>query len=75
MRISVRYFAVLRELRGTSTETVDLPAGSTARTAYLQLFPSLGLPVAFAVNERSVPGDTALAEGDELALLPPLGGG
>jgi molybdopterin converting factor small subunit len=31
--------------------------------------------VAFAVNLTRVAGHTALADGDEVAFLPPLGGG
>lgn len=75
MRVTLLYFAVLRERRGTSTEVVELPAGTTAATAFDHLFPGLGLPVAYAVNQEMVPGSTPLADGDELAFLPPLGGG
>jgi molybdopterin synthase catalytic subunit len=75
MQVTVRYFAVLREKRGVSSETIVVPDGASARSIYLGLFPGLGLPVAFAVNQAAVGGDTPLADGDELALLPPLGGG
>ena len=75
MRLTVRYFAVLRERRGTDCEIVALSDGATAASAFALLFPDLALPVAFAVNQEMVPGDTALAANDELAFLPPLGGG
>ena len=75
MRVTARYFATLREQRGASSEAVELPAGTTAAGAFALLFPGLGLTVAFAVNQATVPGDTALREGDEVAFLPPLGGG
>jgi molybdopterin converting factor small subunit len=75
MQVTVRYFAVLRELRGVSVEAVDLPAGTSAAAAFALLFPAFALPVAFAVNEAAAPGSTVLAEGDELVFLPPLGGG
>jgi molybdopterin converting factor small subunit len=75
MIVTARYFAVLRELRGTSSEAVDLPDGTTAAEAFAALFPGLPLRVAFAVNAVTVASDTALRTGDEIAFLPPLGGG
>jgi len=75
MRITTRYFATLRELRGCASEAVDLPAGTTAKDAFSLIFPGLSLTVAYAVQQAMVPGETALHEGDELAFLPPLGGG
>ncbi len=81
MKVDVLYFAVLRERIGLDHETVELAAGSTVREARAALaarHPSVAalLPgVQFAVN-RVVAADTqALADGDELALLPPVAGG
>ena len=75
MRIVVRWFAALREARGTELESVELPEGSSASEAYARLSPLPGLPVAFAINEAMASGSTPLADGDEVAFLPPLGGG
>ncbi|MDP2311596.1 MAG: MoaD/ThiS family protein [Pseudomonadota bacterium] len=75
MRVTTRYFATLRERKGTPHEQVDLPDGTTARAAFGLLFPDLLLTVAYAVNQATVSGDTVLHEGDEIAFLPPLGGG
>lgn len=75
MRVRVLYFAILKERRGRAQEDVDLPEGATASSAFDHLFPGIGLPVAFAVNEAMVPGVAPLHDGDELAFLPPLGGG
>lgn len=76
-RITVRYFAVLRERRGLDAETVEISDGESAATVYGRLFPDLAgrLPVAFAVDRRYVPGATPVGDGMELALLPPIGGG
>jgi MoaE-MoaD fusion protein len=81
MNIDVLYFAVLRERIQLDHETVELPAGAfvrDARAAIAARHPSVAalLPgVQFAVN-RVVAADTqALADGDELALLPPVAGG
>lgn len=75
MNVVVRYFANLRELRGKESESIDLPPGSTAGSAYTFLGLPAALPVAFAVNLERVAGTTPLHEGDELVFLPPIGGG
>lgn len=75
MRIRLRYFAALREHAGVDTDDLELPAGTTAQEAFQQRFPSLTLRVAFARNEAMCAPATVLTDGDELALLPPLGGG
>ncbi len=75
MRVTVLHFATLRELRGCAQENVDLPDGTTVAGAYAALGLPPALPVAFAVNLTRVAGHTALADGDEVAFLPPLGGG
>ena len=51
MKVTARYFAVLRERRGQAQEVVDLPEGTTARQAFDLLFPGLELRVAFAVDQ------------------------
>ncbi|MDP2309996.1 MAG: MoaD/ThiS family protein [Pseudomonadota bacterium] len=75
MRVTALYFATLRERRGTGSEGVDLPVGTTASGAFALIFPGLSLTVAYAVNEATVGSETVLVEGDEVAFLPPLGGG
>lgn len=75
MRVQVRLFATLREARGAELVEVELPEGTTAAGAFAALFDLPGLRVGYAVNTAFVSPDTPLHEGDELALLPPLGGG
>ena len=81
MRVHVLYFAILRERAGREREILDLPAGAdvrAARRAVGERHPGIAalLPrVQTAVN-RTVAGDaTLLADGDEVALLPPVAGG
>jgi molybdopterin synthase catalytic subunit len=81
MKVDVLYFAVLRERIQLDHETVELPAGASVRDARAEIaarHPSVAalLPaVQLAVN-RVVAADTrALADGDEVALLPPVAGG
>ena len=81
MQIHLRYFAVLREATGREAEDLALPEGATiedARSALAAQYPSLArvLPAcAASVNRSYVTKDAALAEGDELVFIPPLGGG
>ncbi|MCB9759217.1 MAG: MoaD/ThiS family protein [Alphaproteobacteria bacterium] len=78
LTVTIRYFAALRESRGRDHETLEVAEGTTAKALYATLFPPgpLGaLPVAYAINLTYVSGDTALSDGDELAFIPPVGGG
>jgi molybdopterin converting factor subunit 1 len=81
MQVTVLYFAMLRERRGVSREILELPAGGDVATALAIIAkhnPDLApwLPrIQVAVNEVLAPATLALAEGDELALLPPVSGG
>ena len=78
MQVHVRYFAVLRERKGCADEAVTLAGPMTVGALYATLFPptaSGALPVMYAVNEAYVPVDHLIAEGDEVAFIPPLGGG
>jgi len=81
IRIRVRLFAIQRELAGTRELALELPAGATiedAWTAVVERFPALApgrVAVRFARNASYAPADTALADGDEVALIPPVSGG
>ena len=73
MKVRVRLFAGLRERAGWSERTVD--AATVA-----EIWPALGLGdepqgLLYAVNRRYAPPETALADGDEVALIPPVSGG
>ncbi len=81
MKVEVLYFAVLRERTRLDQETVELRDAASvadARAALAARHPSVAalLPqVQIAVNRAVAPDTQALAEGDELALLPPVAGG
>jgi molybdopterin converting factor small subunit len=81
MEIRVLAFARLREILGTSLLGLELPPGASVADAwgallaeYAALGPERGSTRA-AINGRIVSFDAPLSEGDELALLPPVGGG
>ena len=76
MRVTVRLFAGLREHAGTARRDLDL--GDGARVADVWRALELGdepAGIAFAVNRAYVERSQALAEGDEVALIPPVSGG
>ena len=80
--VRVLLFAVYRDLAGgRSTIDVEIPAGSdvhaaldAARAAVPGLVALPRRPVV-AVNREYADLGTELADGDELALLPPVAGG
>ena len=81
MRISVLYFAVFRERLGHDAEPLDLASGSTVADA-IDALAARHAPIAalrgkfrIAVNQDMVDPSHALADGDELALIPPVAGG
>jgi molybdopterin synthase catalytic subunit len=76
MHVDVRLFAGLRELAGWRARTVELPEGAVVA----DVFPALGLGdepagLLFAVDHAYVERAHALADGDEVALIPPVSGG
>lgn len=78
MQITVRYFAALREEKGREQESVGVEDGTDVSGLYQQLFaasPLSKLRVMFAVNQDYVGAGHALSDGDEVAFIPPLGGG
>ncbi len=80
MRIRVLLFAGLRERTGLAeTELVDLGGEATVQDALDHLsrrWPFLeDYPLAVARNLEVVNRQTPLADGDEVALLPPVSGG
>ena len=80
MRVTVRLFASLREL-ADERALLDLDEGATAEDAWGALqrsHPGLSAHrpyVRAAVKGAYAPWDTRLADGDEVAFLPPVSGG
>ena len=81
MTIRIRLFAMQRELAGTRELAVELAAGATVEAAWAALVarhPVLapGRPaVRFAVNGEYAGPEAILADGDEVAMIPPVSGG
>ena len=81
IRVRVRLFAIQRELAGARELGLDLPAGADVEAAWAALVarvPALssGRPfVRFAINGDYADAEAILADGDELACIPPVSGG
>ncbi len=79
--VRVRFFASYAELAGCETAAVEVPlpatVGDVVRRVREQLPGARVLPERplAAVNLRQVRLDAPVADGDEVALLPPLAGG
>jgi molybdopterin synthase catalytic subunit/molybdopterin converting factor small subunit len=76
MQVVVKLFAALRERAGTRERALELDAGSSVD----DVWPALELGdepagLVYAVNRAYVDRGTPLAEGDEVALIPPVSGG
>jgi molybdopterin synthase catalytic subunit len=72
----VRLFAGLRERAGSGEREVELPEGSRVYDAWAALGLGAEPPgLAYAVNRQYADHDQALADGDELAVIPPVSGG
>jgi len=81
MRVRILLFARLREAAGAAELEREAPAGATVRTVWSRLvaeFPAIGRyesTISSAVNAEFARMETALADGDEVAFLPPVSGG
>jgi molybdopterin converting factor small subunit len=74
MRVTVRLFAGLRERAGWTSREID----GVATVA--DVWAALGLDdqptgLLYAVNRTYASPETELADGDEVALIPPVSGG
>ncbi len=81
MKVQVRLFAALREVAGTAHVDQELALGATVQDLmdslakrYPALRPQMGA-VRAAVNRQYAPVESELHDGDEVALVPPVGGG
>lgn len=81
MKVKVLLFAAHRELVGQADTVAALPDGATVERLLSELRSRGGdwarLPArgAVAVNHKYAAGETVLADGDEVALIPPVAGG
>ncbi len=83
LRLTVRYFASIREAVGQASETVDTPAKTLgelrealiARGAPYADALAKGRAVRMALNQTVCDDSATLSEGAEVAFFPPVTGG
>lgn len=85
MKVTVRYFASVREAVGTGTEQVDLPAGTQSVGAVRAFLVARGGAwaealgpsklVRMACNQQACSETAAVSDGAEIAFFPPVTGG
>src|ERR1035437_6450542 len=81
MHARVLFFGMLRDIVGMSREEAEFPEGADLRlvfASYAARFPRLGdlaRSIVVARNQEFAEPATKLAEGDEVAFLPPVSGG
>ena len=81
MRVTVRLFAMQRELVGARTVELELPAGATVEDAWAALaarHPGLApgrVAVRFALNGEYAEAGSPLEADDEVSFIPPVSGG
>jgi MoaE-MoaD fusion protein len=74
--VTVKLFAGLRERAGEAQREVDLAPGAAAADVWEALGLGAEPPgLLYAVNQEYAAPDRQLAEGDEVALIPPVSGG
>ncbi len=79
MKFRIVYYALLRQERGLSEESLESPS-KTAKELYAELksVHSLSLTsdqVCVAVNSKVCPWEAPLKDGDTVLLMPPVAGG
>ena len=81
MRVTVRLFARLRDIAGVGELQRDVPANAVVATVWRALvadYPEMApyeSSISAAVNADYTRMDAAVADGDEVAFLPPVSGG
>lgn len=81
MRVKIRLFARLRDLAGVAELERDAPEGATIGDVWHALtteFPALRAyetTISSARNDDYAGRTTPVADGDEIAFLPPVSGG
>jgi molybdopterin converting factor subunit 1 len=81
VRISMLYFATVKDATGIRMESIDLSNDTSIREMLSKIsiiYPKLKHilnNIQISVNYKIVDLNTVLKEGDEVALLPPISGG
>ena len=81
MKVKVLFFATLRDIIGTKSLDVEIPAPATVAELKSQLmnaYPGLSRvrdAMKVAVNHEYAADETIIPDGAEIAIFPPVSGG
>jgi sulfur-carrier protein len=77
VKINLIYFGSVTDITGIPSEMADSPESlNELNEVLLTRFPELsGVSYRFSVNRKLTTENLQLADGDEIALLPPFAGG
>ncbi len=81
MNVRVKFFAMTRDIVGTSELSVEIPERATTSElldSLIKQYPKLTQwkqYVRVAVNHEYVLQEQVLSQGDEVAIIPPVSGG
>jgi molybdopterin converting factor subunit 1 len=81
MRVRILFFGQLKEIVGAAEETAELPENASLEDVFARYsrrfakFAEFRPSIAASVNQEYANARTVLANGDEIAFLPPVSGG
>lgn len=81
VKIKVLFFGVVKDITGVSEDSIEVPAGATLGDVFsfyaarFEALAAMSGSVLMAANHDFSPRTRLLAEGDEVAFLPPVSGG
>src|SRR5947207_105871 len=81
MYVKVLFFGVLKDVAGRPEESLDIPPDATMRSVFdyyaarLPRLRQMAGSIVMAKNREFTGLSTGVAEGDEIAFLPPVSGG
>lgn len=79
LKITVKLFAMFREIAGSNVLELDIPDNSNTHfllTLLKQKYNNIPTEYALvALNSEYVSGNVVIKDGDEVAIIPPVSGG
>ena len=75
MQVTIYYFAYLREKRGLTEEQRTLSSPQSVGELFQSIFQMPMQGIRFSINQEFVSSSQMIEDGDEIAFLPPVGGG
>ena len=74
MKITILFFAALKDIVGVSEKDYELQPGTTPEQAATQIL-GFHSNIVYAINDNLADKDSVLQDGDRLAFIPPMAGG